>query len=246
MMDTKAIRKRIIEKGMEMGFGHYCSAMSCVDTCAFLYDKILSDDDIFIMSKGHGIIALLPILENLGKKVQWKPYLDYDPENGIEATTGSLGHGLPIALGRAFVKKKAGHGRVFCMVGDGEMQEGSNWEALAIASHFKIDNLYILIDWNKYQAVSSIESIHGINLSNLINRMKAFGCEMFHTDGHSEKGLEKLHDILKLSSNGCPKAIILNTIKGKGIPYLEQNPSFHVIYWHEHFKEYHETLEVLS
>lgn len=245
MINTNFLRKRIVEKGMEMGFGHYCSAMSCLDTCAFLYDKILSDDDVFIMSKGHGIIAVLPILEKLGKDIKWKPYLDFDPKNGIEATTGSLGHGLPIALGRAFAKKKAGHGRVFCMIGDGEIQEGSNWEAMSIASHLKLDNLYILVDWNKYQAVSSVESIHGINLEKLINRMEAFGCTTLHTDGHSEKGLEKLLDMLTLPSNG-PKAMILDTIKGKGIPFLEKNPSFHVIYWHEHPVEYRETLEVLS
>ena len=245
MMNTNLLRKRIVEKGMEMGFGHYCSAMSCVDVCAFLYENILSDDDIFIMSKGHGIIAVLPILEKQGKDVKWKPYLDFDPKNGIEATTGSLGHGLPIALGRAFAKKKTGQGRVFCMVGDGEIQEGSNWEAMSIASHLKLNNLFILVDWNKYQAVSSVESIHGLNLEKLTRRMEAFGCTVSSTDGHTEEGLEKLSSILTLPSDG-PKAVILDTIKGKGIPYLEKNPSFHVIYWHEHPEEYRETLEVLS
>jgi transketolase len=243
MTMNKGLRKRVVEMGNKMSFGHYCSAMSCIDVCAYLYDNILTRNDVFIMAKGHGIIAVLPILEKMGKNVQWKPYLDYDPVNGIEATTGSLGHGLPIAVGRAYAKR--GKGRVFCMVGDGEIQEGSNWEALSIASQLKLNNLIVLVDWNKYQAVSSVESIHGITGKVLTDRLTAFGCQTWTVKGHDEKDLKYL-DYIAETYTACPKAVILDTVKGKGISYLENNPSFHVIYWHEHPKEYEETMMELS
>ena len=243
-IQNKEIRRRIVEMGSKLGFGHYCSAMSCVDACVYLYDKVLTKDDVFIMGKGHGIIAVLPILEKLGKKVEWKPYLDYDPENGIEATTGSLGHGLPIAVGRAFAKKLKGEkGKVYVMVGDGEIQEGSNWEALMIARKLKLDNLIVLVDWNKYQAVSSVKDVMDEDSESLKKQLNAFGCAVTIINGHDESELSWIKDI-KIKDS--PHAFILDTIKGKGIKFLEEHPSYHVLYFNERPEVLKQTLEDLK
>lgn len=243
---NRDLRRRIIERGSELGFGHYCTAMSCIDACAYLYDEVLGKDDIFIMGKGHGIIAVVPILERLGKKVEWHPYLDFDPENGIEATTGSLGHGLPIALGRAFGKRLTNQpGRVYCMVGDGELQEGSNWEALAIAHRLersgKLGNLVVMVDWNKYQAVDSVKDIMDYDEPTIRKRLEAFGCNVTTLNGHDHNDLSRI----KTLEEGL-NAVILDTQKGKGITFLEKNPSFHVVYWHERPAVYADTLRELG
>ena len=243
MILNKEIRKRIITKGAELGFGHYCSAMSCVDVVAYLYKKILTKDDIFIMGKGHGIIAVLPILEKKYPNIKWKPYLDYEPQMGIEATTASLGHGLPIAIGRAYARKLLNKkGNIYCMVGDGELQEGSNWEALNIAHKLKLNNLIVLVDWNKYQAVDSIKKIMDSDGKEMKRKFEAFGCSVKICNGHSNKSMQ----VMKKLKKGIVNVFILDTIKGKGIRFLEDNPSYHVVYWHEHEKEFKEALKDLE
>ncbi len=240
---NKDIRKRVIMKGKELGFGHYCSAMSCLDACVYLYREVLTDDDVFIMGKGHGIIAVIPILEDQGKKVDWKPYLDYNPEMGIQATTASLGHGLPIALGRAYAKKVKGEkGNVYVMVGDGEIQEGSNWEALQILHKLQLDNLFVLIDWNKYQAVDTIKSVMNEDGFSLKRKLEAFGRRVIFIDAHDNQELREL----KYLDKGPFNAVILDSIKGHGIPILERNKSWHVFYFHEHLEAYDEALAHLS
>tara|TARA_Y100000310_G_scaffold341434_1_gene440563 strand:+ start:444 stop:1277 length:834 start_codon:yes stop_codon:yes gene_type:complete len=239
---NKDLRRRVIEEGSKLGFGHYCTAMSCIDTCAYLYDEVLGKDDLFILGKGHGIIAVLPILEKRGLEFNWQPYLDFNPKKGIEATTGSLGHGLPISLGRAYAKKVLNEpGKVYCMVGDGELQEGSNWEALSIANKLekdgKLGNLVVMVDWNKYQAVDSVKDVMGLDDKVIQKRLEAFGCDVQTINGHDPNDLAKLKD-LKPGLNG----IILDTIKGRGVRYLEDNPSFHVIYLHHHTDEFKQCL----
>ncbi len=243
---NKDIRRRIVEKGNELNFGHYCSAMSCVDIVAYLYKHVLTDDDVFIMSKGHGIIACLPLLEKKHPNIKWHPYLDYNPEWEIEATTASLGHGLPIAVGRAFGKKIQNKpGYVYVMVGDGDMQEGSNWEALNIARRLELDNLVILVDFNYYQAVSSVWDIMRSTPEDLYLKMKSFGCRTLIMDGHSEKDLSIIK-AAKFNMMSGIKTFILKTQKGKGIKYLEDNPSFHVFYFKEHPEILKQTLEDLK
>lgn len=240
-MINKDLRKRILEKGNEIKCGHYGSALSCVDCVKYLYDNILQAEDIFIMSKGHAEMALFSVLESKGVKPHWTIHLDYTPEEGIHATTGSLGHGLPISLGRAFAKTiKNEPGKVYVLLGDGEMEEGSNWEALTIANSLKINNLTLLIDWNKYQAVGEVEEIGSITYETLSKRLEAFGCKVILVNGHDERELSKLKD-LKPGLN----AVILDTIKGKGVKVLEENHA-HVYYWHEHPEEYKTSLEELK
>lgn len=217
---NKDLRKRIIEKGTEIGCSHFGSAFSCLDTVKYLYDNILRErKDIFIMSKGHGEMALFAVLESKGKNPKWSIHLDYDEENDIYATTGSLGHGLPISLGRAFAKSiKKEEGLVYVLLGDGEMEEGSNWEALTIADNLKIKNLNLLIDWNKYQATDSIKNVASLDKEVLTRRLEAFGCNVAVIDGHNEEKLSYLKHLPRKLN-----AIILDTIKGKGVEYLEKN-----------------------
>jgi len=239
---NKGLRRRILEKGCEMNNGHFGSALSCLDCIKYLYDNVLRKDlDIFIMSKGHGEMALFSVLESIGKKPDWTIHLDLDEKNGVYATTGSLGHGLAIGLGRAFAKKLKGEdGKVYVLVGDGEMEEGSIWEALALAKRLEAYNLKVLVDYNKYQAIGSVKEIGGIDNKSLAEKLNAFGCSVVETDGHTLDGLSKL----KQGSGGLD-AFILSTIKGKGVRCLEENHA-HVYYWKNHQEEYSSALEELK
>ena len=249
-MINKELRRKIVEDGYKLKTGHYGSIMSCLDVIKELYDNVLEKDDIFILSKGHGGPALQAVLNEKGYNPKKTIHLEYEPKEGIMATTGSLGHGLPMAVGRAFAKKIKGKGRVFVMTGDGEMQEGSNWEALDIAQKLCLDNLILLIDNNKYQAIDSIEKILNQTTEIFFNKLTAFGIRCsFGINGHKKTDLEKLKHLSnfsKISENKTPTAIILDTIKGYGIPFLEKNPTYHVFYMHEYPKIYRETMEHLK
>ena len=221
-MLNKELRSRILIKGTEMESTHFSSAYSCLDAIKYLYDHVIrAEKDIFIMSKAHGEMALFAVLESIGKRPEWTVHLDYDESNGVYATTGSLGHGLPIALGRAMGKKiKSEDGFVYVLLGDGEMQEGSNWEALTIANNKNINNLVVLIDWNKYQATDSVLSVASLDSEALVKKLRAFGFNTTIINGHDMEDLSYLKR-LPVGLN----AVILDTIKGKGIPFLEQNHS---------------------
>ena len=237
---NKKLRKRILEKGAEENFGHFGSACSCLDAIQYLYSHVLKKEDIFILSKGHGAFALYAVLEQQGFKPEWKAHPSVDEEQGIYATTGSLGHGLPLAIGRAFAKKvKNEPGRVFVMVGDGEMQEGSNWEGLELAKNLGID-LIILVDANKYQAVGPVTGTTYQGNDSLMKKFNAFGCSTLRIDGHDEKSISIVGDL----KNGL-NAIILDTIKGKGIKELEENHA-HVWYGHQDPQEYKKVMNDLS
>ena len=242
-MLNKKLRRRIIEEGYKRKHGHYGSSMSCIDTVKFLYDKVLKDDDIFIMSKGHGAPALHVVLEEKGLNPPWTIHLEYNEKRGIKATGGSLGQGLSVALGRAYAKKLMGKpGKVYCLNGDGEMQEGMIWESLNMDRGLGIDNLVVMIDWNKYQAIDSVKKIMKEDDKTLKNKLKAFGYNVTKVNGHNNKSLEKLCYLPDKGFN----AVILDTQKGKGIPVLERNPSFHVYYFHEHPEHMKEALEYLK
>ncbi len=241
-MINKDLRRRIIEEGYKRKHGHYGSSMSCVDTVKFLYDKVLTDDDIFIMSKGHGAPALHAVLESKGYNPSWTIHLEYDEEHGIMATGGSLGQGLAVALGRAYAKKlKGDKGKVYCMIGDGELQEGMIWESFNIAKRLDVSNLIVLIDNNKYQAISSIKDVMDEDYKTIKKKVEAFGYNVTKVNGHNNQSLEKICSLGK----GL-QAVVLDTQKGKGIPFLERNPSFHVIYMDHRPEVMEEALEYLK
>ncbi len=225
--------------------GHIGSTMSLIEIFRVLYDEIIffeaSDPsnplrDRVILSKGHGCIAQYVLLADKGffSKEQLKGFCSYDsflgghPERGhvpgIEASTGSLGHGLAIGVGMAIgCKLKNLDNHVYVIVGDGELNEGSIWESCLAASHHRLDNLTLIIDYNKIQSFGFIKDILG--LEPLQEKLTSFGFETYEVDGHN---LTELKNSLSTQNKlGFPKAIIAHTVKGKGISFAEGNPSWH-------------------
>ena len=229
--------------------GHPGGSLSCVDILAVLYKKILNvpvewdkspnfkNRDKFILSKGHASPALYATLANcgffpkdllmgfrmLGSKLQGHPS-SRAKLPGIEVSTGSLGQGLSIGIGLALAarldKLKS---KVFVLLGDGEMQEGSVWEALMNASHQKLTNLVVIIDKNNLQIDGDVREIK--SLEPLDEKLKAFGFEVIEIDGHNYDEIENALSEAKKSNKLC--AIIADTIKGKGVSFMENNASWH-------------------
>jgi transketolase len=145
---------------------------------------------------------------------------------GLEVTSGSLGHGLSVGVGIALASKMKETGqRCFAIVGDGEINEGSIWEALLFASHFQLSNLLVIVDANGYQAMGSTQEV--MNLGQIADKFRAFGFDCREVNGHDETALDQtLKELLELSSP-CPKAIVAHTVKGKGVSFMEDNNVWH-------------------
>ena len=210
---------------IEKGEAHLGGSFSIIEVLILLYNKILKNNDKFILSKAHASFPLCILLKNKGLDPEIKTHLEIDVKNGINCTTGSLGHGIPIATGMAFARKKQKkNGTIFVMVSDGECQEGTTWESLLIASKHKLDNLVIIVDYNKIQALSTLKD--ALPLNNIFEKFKAFGCNCIEIkNGHSFK--ELINGFNKIKEKGKANVIILNTIKGKGIKEFENNPVWH-------------------
>lgn len=224
---------------------HIGSCYSIVDILAALYGCVLNYDrydpnwsnrDRFIMSKGHAAAALYATLANVGilNKSDLKTYgadgsmyMTHVSHKikGVEFSTGSLGHGLPYGVGKALVgSRQLKSWRVFVQLSDGEMDEGSNWEAMMFAAHHKLDNLVAIIDYNKLQSLGTTSDTLG--LEPLGDKLRAFGWEVRETDGHDhERLLEDLGTVPWVK--GKPSVLIANTIKGKGISFMENKVKWH-------------------
>jgi transketolase len=229
---------RITELACNAGEGHVPSALSILDIVWVIYNNFININliknnsikrDIFILSKGHGCLAQYVVLEE--KKIFPKKFLDtfckYNSKfgghpdankiRGIECSTGSLGHGFPFAAGIAYGKKLLKiKSKVISIVGDGECNEGSIWETCLIASHHKLNNLICIIDKNK-------SSDRALKIDDLAKKFNSFGWRSIEINGHSQ------NEIIKAVSTKSekPVAIIANTIKGKGIKFMENNPEWH-------------------
>jgi transketolase len=192
------------------------------------------DRDKFILSKGHGGAALYATLAERGffsKEYLNKYYvnngilpghLDMEAVPGIETSAGSLGHGLSIGVGMAIANRQSNNpGEIFVLLGDGECNEGSVWEAVMLAATLKLDNITAIIDYNKLQSFGWTNEV--IDQSNMVERWKAFGWETYEVDGHN---ITEIKDVLKMK-NSKPKAIIAHTIKGKGISFMENKLEWH-------------------
>jgi len=234
---------RMLEKG---GRGHIGAAFSLVEMLRVLYDDILRYDaknprwaqrDRFILSKGHGCLALYVLLAEKGffpESELWKfcktdgilgGHPEYGKVPGVEASTGSLGHGLPIGVGFALnaCYEKSNH-RTFVISSDGESNEGSVWEAALCAGKHKLSNLTVLVDYNKQQSYSTTYEV--LDMDPFADKWRAFGFAAEEVDGHN---VEKLRAVLKrvpLDANK-PSVIICHTIKGKGISFVENNLNWH-------------------
>ena len=240
------IRKRILRMHAKSRNSHIGSAFSIVEILIMLYFRILkinpkepkdANRDRFILSKGHAVSAWYATLakrgffneEILDKYCIDDGILSGHPDRfsvpGIEASTGSLGHGLPIGVGLAFAgKKDRKNYRVFVLMSDGECEEGSVWEAAISASRLKLDNLIGIIDANKLQAYEKTDNIQPI--SSLKGKFENFGWSVREVDGHNFEQLEKVFKNISFK-NEKPTMIIAHTIKGKGIPTMENKLEWH-------------------
>lgn len=243
-VDAKMMRIRVIEVAERAGRAHIGPALSVIDIVHVLYRDIMNREllclrderrDRFILSKGHGCLGLYVVLEKFGLlgNERLEDYCKYDsglgghPESktldSVEFSTGSLGHGLPVAVGMAYaLKLNQSDSKVIVLLGDGESAEGSNWEAALHASKHKLKNLWVIIDFNNMQASGLLEDV--LPLEPIEEKWQAFGFETKSINGHSEV---EIKDIFKTMTSDKPKCIIANTIKGKGIPIAEDSSEWH-------------------
>ena len=219
------LRQNTLRAFIQKKEAHLGGSFSIIESLIFLYESVLKKDDKFILSKAHASYPLCILLREKGLKTKLSTHLEIDEKNGIFCTTGSLGHGLPIAAGMAFSKKiQKKKGNVFVMISDGECQEGTTWETLLISSKHKLSNLIIIIDYNKIQALDKLEN--ALPLKNLQKKISSFNMNTINVkNGHSLKELSNAFKKIKKSKK--PSVIILNTIKGKGIKEFENDPVWH-------------------
>ena len=222
---AKKLRQDTFNAFVEHGEAHLGGSFSMIEMLLTLYEKILKKEDKFILSKAHASFPLCILLKEKGYNPPLTTHLEINPKNGLHCTTGSLGHGLPLATGMALARKlQKKTGTIYVMVSDGECQEGTTWESLLIAARHKLNNLVVLIDYNKIQALTFLEE--GLPLDDLSTKFKAFNWDCVEVqDGHS---FEKLVPVLQRENKKMnPRAVIVHTIKGKGIKAFEDDPIWH-------------------
>ncbi len=241
------IRMGIIESTYGAKAGHPGGSLSAADLFAYLYFHEMKldaknpkapDRDRFVLSKGHCAPGLysalaykgyfpvedLPTLRHIDSYLQGHPNMNTVP--GIDMSTGSLGQGISTACGMAKGAKYLGQDdiRVYTLLGDGEIEEGQVWEAMMFASHYKLDNLCVIIDFNGLQIDGACEDV--MNAQPIDEKLKAFGFEVATVDGHNfdelEEAFEKFHN-----TTGKPFGIIMNTVKGKGVSFMENKVDWH-------------------
>jgi len=228
------------------------SAFSCIDILAYLYSNIFDiekiknmekDRDILILSKGHAVAALYAVLAQVDiiSKDRLENYLAVDDDlywhpnpniPGIEFHSGSMGHGLSIGIGMAFASKlNKINNKIFVVVGDGELNEGSIWESVLIANAYNLDNLIVIIDRNFRQANLKTEEL--IPLESVQEKFSAFGWETLFCNGHNVNEIRQIFEQISKNVLDKPKVVIANTKRGNGIPLMEDNPK----YWFGDFNE---------
>lgn len=240
------VRRLVLQTLHNSGGSHTGSNLSIVDIISVLYNGVLTIDpknpywkerDRFILSKGHACLALYATLalkgffpsswlssyyQNGGKLAG---HVTHKGVPGVEVSTGSLGHGLPLGCGMALAAKRARQTwRTFVLLSDGELDEGSNWEPILFAPHHRLDNLVVIIDYNKLQSLVTVKET--LNLEPLAQKWEAFGWSVAEVDGHDTHALEETFSKLPFGK-GKPNCIIAHTTKGKGISFMENNNLWH-------------------
>jgi len=267
-MTSEQLAWKIRRHGIEMthlsGGSHIGSILSVADIIAVLYNDIahvnpkdpkMPDRDRIILSKGHAGAAIYAALAELGffdveiLKTHYQNgsilsgHVSHKDVPGVEISTGSLGHGLSIGSGMAYSAKKDNKNhKVYVILGDGENDEGSIWEAALVSNHFKLNNLIAIVDYNKMQSLDFVENT--ISLHPLDKKWEAFGWNVITIDGHNH---ESLRNAFKKASESSekPSIILANTIKGKGISFMENDILWHYRYPHEG-EEYDNSLKELD
>ena len=222
---AQELRRQTFRAFVEQGEAHLGGSFSIIEMLLTLYEKVLGEEDKFILSKAHASFPLCLLLQNKGLQPELRTHLELDPVNGIHCTTGSLGHGLPIATGMAMARKRLGRpGRIYVMISDGECQEGTTWESLLIGAKHELDNLVLLVDYNKIQSHSFVSEVMG--LEPVVDKWASFGFAVQEVNGHDVSELDKILSQLPFDKEK-PTALICHTIKGKGFPFAENNPTWH-------------------
>jgi len=246
-LKARLFRREILEMTFLAGSGHPGGSMSAIDIITVLYYYVMRvdptnphwvDRDRFVLSKGHVCPALYTVLAEKGffpKEALWtlrqpgsilQGHPDMRITPGVDMSTGSLGQGLSVACGMALAARLDNKDFLtYCMMGDGEIQEGNIWEGALFAAHYNLDNLIAILDKNKLQIAGFTEDI--IALDPLIAKWEAFGWDVIELpDGNDVNQIIRAFDSLK-SLTGKPKIIIANTIKGKGVSFMEDQPEYH-------------------
>jgi transketolase len=236
------LRRKIVDMVVSGNNGHIPSAFSILDIVTFLYDQVLDvrpaepewlDRDFFILSKGHGCLALYVVLHKHGflsdLDIQefCKPlcrlgeHPDLNKVPGAEASSGSLGHGFSYAVGIALgLRIRSRSNKVIVLIGDGESHEGTVWEAAHVARNFQLGKLCVIVDWNQ-------SGMQLLPFDNLPAKWEAFGWKTLVVDGHNPRELDAAFRTIKFEQTGIPTAIIAKTTKGKGVPMLEGHGMWH-------------------
>jgi len=248
-----AARKKVLSMIHRAGTSHVASNFSVIDIATVLYENLQEGDEV-VWSAGWKAASIYYFLAQQGKipmedleKFPQSPYfgLAEPAVNGVHVAGGSMGHGLPVAVGMALGKKRAGEaGTIYCIMSDGEMNEGTTWESAAVAAHHKLDNLVVLVDCNKWQAMGKTEDVLDINLTQAWN---GFGWNVNRVDGHDDVQLGYwLLNFDELSKS--PRIYLCDTIKGSGGQTACDTFEKGLLYHYKHVDEetYREATELLS
>ena len=243
--DPRVLRRHIVSMAHAGRSAHLGCAMSLVEICAVLFGEVMRYDrsdplsperDLLVLSKGHGVMALYACFRELGwvEDEELRNYLvngtrlrGLSEANvpGCEVTSGSLGHGLPVAVGMAYgLLRRQSQRRVWCIVGDGEMNEGSIWEAMLFAAHHRLVNLTVIVDANGFQAMGRTEDV--LRLEPLVAKCAAFGFDAVECDGHDMSALEAALHYGK-DDRTMPRAVIARTVKGSGVSFMAADNRWH-------------------
>lgn len=240
------LRKTILDMAYAGATVHIGCAFSIVELLAVLYRNHLRFDpadpaspsrDYMVLSKGHGVMAQYACLHEIGylsdsdiahyfKNGSRLKGLADAHIPGVEVTAGSLGHGLSVGAGLALAAKLNQTDQIcYVLVGDGEINEGAVWEGLLFAAHFKLDNLIVVVDKNGFQAMGSTDEV--MSLGNIQQKFEAFGFDAVTINGHDEAAIDMAYANFKVAKNGKPKVIVANSVKGKGISFMENDNIWH-------------------
>lgn len=244
--NASALRKTILDMAYAGSTVHIACAFSIVELLAVLYRSHLrypgnnpraESRDYLVLSKGHGVMAQYACMREkgwIGNSVL-KAYFSDGSElkgladsriPGLEATTGSLGHGFSVGVGLALgIKRKVTNQKVYVLVGDGELNEGAIWEAALVAAHHDLKDLVVIVDENGYQAMGPTAEV--LKLRSIKAKFESFGFEALSVDGHDEVAIDAALHELRASRSMLPKALIAATVKGKGVSFMENNNAWH-------------------